>query len=85
VLVIVEFACKRVDAEPLKDKTAKRVLNGFVKIYRRGCIKPPTHRLEVDSGSEFTNEQMRNFFLNSLGILIRFGEPERYRQQSFAK
>jgi hypothetical protein len=55
-LVIIELACRRVDAEPLKDKTAERVLNGFVKIYRRGCIKPPTHRLEVDSGSEFTNE-----------------------------
>ncbi|GET50577.1 DDE-type integrase/transposase/recombinase [Rhizophagus irregularis DAOM 181602=DAOM 197198] len=56
-LVVVEVAGKRVDAEPLKDKTANRVLNGFVKIYRRNRIKPPTHRLEMDSGSEFTNEQ----------------------------
>ncbi|GET50449.1 chromobox protein homolog 3 [Rhizophagus irregularis DAOM 181602=DAOM 197198] len=39
------------------DKTANRVLNGFVKIYRRNRIKPPTHRLETDSGSEFTNDQ----------------------------
>ncbi|GBC29429.2 DDE-type integrase/transposase/recombinase [Rhizophagus irregularis DAOM 181602=DAOM 197198] len=56
-LVVVEVAGKRVDAEPLKDKTANRVLNGFVKIYRRNHIKPPTHRLETDSGSEFTNDQ----------------------------
>ncbi|GBC31217.2 chromo domain-containing protein LHP1-like [Rhizophagus irregularis DAOM 181602=DAOM 197198] len=56
-LVVVEVAGKRVDAEPLKDKTANRVLNGFVKIYRRNRIKPPTHRLETDSGSEFTNDQ----------------------------
>ncbi|CAB4439288.1 unnamed protein product [Rhizophagus irregularis] len=56
-LVVVEVAGKRVDAEPLKDKTAEKVLNGFVKIYQRGHIKPPTHRLETDSGSEFTNEQ----------------------------
>jgi hypothetical protein len=55
-LVIVELTCKRVDAEPLKDKTAKKALNRFVKIYRRGCIKPPIHRLEVDSSSEFTNK-----------------------------
>ncbi|GET66248.1 DDE-type integrase/transposase/recombinase [Rhizophagus irregularis DAOM 181602=DAOM 197198] len=55
--VVVEVAGKRVDAEPLKDKTANRVLNGFVKIYRRNRIKPPTHRLETDSGSEFTNDQ----------------------------
>ncbi|GET54166.1 chromo domain-containing protein LHP1-like [Rhizophagus irregularis DAOM 181602=DAOM 197198] len=66
-LVVVEVAGKRVDAEPLKDKTANRVLNGFVKIYRRNRIKPPTHRLETDSGSEFTNDQVRDFFLNSLG------------------
>ncbi|GBC47593.1 chromobox protein homolog 5-like [Rhizophagus irregularis DAOM 181602=DAOM 197198] len=66
-LVVVEVAGKRVDAEPLKDKTANRVLNGFVKIYRRNRIKPPTHRLETDSGSEFTNDQIRDFFLNSLG------------------
>ncbi|GET64415.1 DDE-type integrase/transposase/recombinase [Rhizophagus irregularis DAOM 181602=DAOM 197198] len=56
-LVVVEVAGKRVDAEPLKDKTANRVLNGFVKIYRRNRIKPPTHRLKTDSGSEFTNDQ----------------------------
>ncbi|GET66075.1 DDE-type integrase/transposase/recombinase [Rhizophagus irregularis DAOM 181602=DAOM 197198] len=56
-LVVVEVAGKRVDAEPLKDKTANRVLNGFVKIYRRNRIKPPTHRIETDSGSEFTNDQ----------------------------
>ncbi|GBC21605.2 DDE-type integrase/transposase/recombinase [Rhizophagus irregularis DAOM 181602=DAOM 197198] len=56
-LVVVEIAGKRVDAEPLKDKTANRVLNGFVKIYRRNRIKPPTHRIETDSGSEFTNDQ----------------------------
>ncbi|GET50873.1 DDE-type integrase/transposase/recombinase [Rhizophagus irregularis DAOM 181602=DAOM 197198] len=56
-LVLVEVAGKRVDAEPLKDKTANRVLNGFVKIYRRNRIKPPTHRIETDSRSEFTNDQ----------------------------
>ncbi|GBC45338.2 DDE-type integrase/transposase/recombinase [Rhizophagus irregularis DAOM 181602=DAOM 197198] len=56
-LIVVEVAGKRVDAELLKDKTANRVLNGFVKIYRRNRIKPPTHRMETDSGSEFTNDQ----------------------------
>ncbi|GET55856.1 DDE-type integrase/transposase/recombinase [Rhizophagus irregularis DAOM 181602=DAOM 197198] len=84
-LVVVKVAGKRVDAEPLKDKTANRVLNGFVKIYRRNRIKPPTHRLETDSGSEFTNNQVRDFFLNSLGVMIRFGEPGRHKQQSYAE
>ncbi|CAB4408488.1 unnamed protein product [Rhizophagus irregularis] len=84
-LVVVEVAGKRVDAEPLKDKTANRVLNGFVKIYRRNRIKHPTHRLETDSGSEFTNDQVRDFFLNSLGVMMRFGEPGRHKQQSYAE
>ncbi|GET66488.1 DDE-type integrase/transposase/recombinase [Rhizophagus irregularis DAOM 181602=DAOM 197198] len=84
-LVVVEVAGKRVDAEPLKDKTANRVLNGFVKIYRRNRIKPPTHRMETDSGSEFTNDQVRDFFLNSLGVMMRFGEPGRHKQQSYAE
>ncbi|GET54505.1 DDE-type integrase/transposase/recombinase [Rhizophagus irregularis DAOM 181602=DAOM 197198] len=84
-LVVVEVAGKRVDAEPLKDKTANRVLNGFVKIYRRNRIKPPTHRLETDSGSEFTNDQVRDFFLNSLGVMMRFGKPGRHKQQSYAE
>ncbi|CAB5380367.1 unnamed protein product [Rhizophagus irregularis] len=84
-LVVVEVAGKRVDAEPLKDKTANRVLNGFVKIYRRNHIKLPTHRMETDSGSEFTNDQVRDFFLNSLGVMMRFGEPGRHKQQSYAE
>ncbi|GBC18641.2 chromobox protein homolog 5-like [Rhizophagus irregularis DAOM 181602=DAOM 197198] len=62
-LVVVEVAGKRVDAEPLKDKTANR----------------------TDSGSEFTNDQVRDFFLNSLGVMMRFGEPGRHKQQSYAE
>jgi hypothetical protein len=84
-LIVVEIARRRVDAEPLKDKTAEKVLNGFVKIYQRGRIRPPTHRIETDSGSEFTNSQVRDFFLNSLGVMMRFGKPGRHRQQSYAE
>ncbi|PKC50963.1 hypothetical protein RhiirA1_484889, partial [Rhizophagus irregularis] len=84
-LVVVEVAGKRVDAEPLKDKNANRVLNGFVKIYRKNCIKPSTHRLETNSGSKFTNNQVHDFFLNSLGVMMRFGESGRHKQQSYAK
>lgn len=84
-LVVVEVTGKQVDIELLKDKTTNKVLNGFIKIYKRNCIKPPTHRLETDSGSEFTNDQICDFFLNSLEVIIRFGEPGRYKQQSYAK
>ncbi|GBB93882.1 hypothetical protein RclHR1_22470003 [Rhizophagus clarus] len=41
-LVVVEISRRRVDAEPIKNKTANSVLKAFIKIYGRGCIQPPT-------------------------------------------
>ena len=84
-LVLVELACRRVDGEPLKDKEAQTVLDAFKAIYQRGRIIPPTHRLEVDSGTEFNNELVRNFFTKEIGVLIRFGQPGRHRQQCYAE
>lgn len=84
-LVLVELAGRRVDGEPLKNKTSEAVFNAFIRIYRRGRIKPPISRLEVDSGKEFDNHLIRNFFINTIGVLIRFGERGRHRQQSFAE
>ena len=82
-LVLVELACRRVDGEPLKDKEAQTVLDAFKIIHQRGRIIPPTHRLEVDSGTEFNNELVRNFFTKEIGVLIRFGQPGRHRQQCY--
>src|SRR2546430_2151382 len=84
-LVLVELSRRRVDGELLKDKTAQTVLNAFKKIYQRGRIKHPTHRLEVDSGKEFDNELVCNLFTQTIRVLIRFGERGRHRQQSFAE
>ena len=38
-LVLVELASRRVDGEPLENKTSEAVFNGFIRIYRRGRIK----------------------------------------------
>src|ERR1700742_4671894 len=84
-LVLIELSRRRVDGEPIKDKTAQSVLNAFIKIYQRGRIKPPTHRLEVDSGREFDNELIRKLFTQTIGVLIRFGERGRHRQQSYVE
>jgi hypothetical protein len=84
-LVLVELACRRVDGEPLKDKEALTVLNAFKAIYERHRIIPPTHRIEVDSGTEFNNRLVRNFFTKEIGVLIRFGQTGRHRQQCFAE
>ena len=63
-LVVVELACRRVDAEPIRSKASTATLNAFKIIYRRGRITSPTHRLEVDNGTEFNNELVHNFFIN---------------------
>ena len=84
-LVLVELACRRVDGEPLKNKEAGTVLRAFRRIYKRGRIISPTHRLEVNNDTEFNNKLVRNFFINEIGIFMRFGQPERYRQQCYAE
>ena len=84
-LVLVEFACSRVDGEPLKNKEAGTVLRAFRRIYKRGRIIPPIHRLEVDNGTEFNNKLVCNFFINEIGILMRFGQPGRHRQQCYTE
>lgn len=84
-LVLVELACRRVDGEPIKDKESTTVLKAFKAIYRRGRIIPPTHKIEVDSGLEFNNWLVRTFFTYTVGVLIRFGQPGRHRQQCYAE
>ena len=72
-LVLVELACHQVDGEPLRNKEADTVLRAFRRIYKRSRIIPLTHRLEVDNGTEFNNELVHNFFINEIGVLMRFG------------
>ena len=38
-LVVVDNATRKVDAEPLKNKTAEAVLKAFVKIFNRGKFR----------------------------------------------
>jgi len=52
-LVVTDLATRRIDAEPLKTRTAQAVLDAFKHIYDRSVLKPPW-RLEVDGGREFT-------------------------------
>src|SRR5690242_13451292 len=53
-LVLVKLACRWVDGEPFRNKEAGTVLRAFRRIYKRGRIIPPTHRLEVDNGIDLT-------------------------------
>lgn len=77
-LVIVDLATRITDAEPIKTKTSKVVLEAIKKIYKRKYLKIPEY-LEVDSGKEFRGE-FETYFKNK--TTIREKEPGRHRQQS---
>ena len=57
ILVVVDIRTRLIDAEPLKNKMSKDILNGFNKIYKRslnGLEKPSI--IYTDSGGEFKNQ-----------------------------
>jgi len=80
-LVVVDVATRKVDAEPLKGKSADDVLNAFKKIYGR-VLKLPM-RLEVDSGGEFKGS-VKKYFTDK-GVFVRYGQPSRHRQQGLVE
>ena len=77
-LVVVDLATRITDAEPLKTKTAKAVLDAIKKIYKRKYLKQPDY-LEVDAGKEF-RDVFEKYFKNK--TIIRVKEAGRHRQQS---
>ena len=78
LLVIVDIATRKCDAEPMKKRDAKTTINALEKIFKRKVIKPPK-RLEVDSGSEFKGDFEKHF--KKFFEIFR-KETGRHRQQS---
>jgi len=78
LLVVVDIATRKVDAEPLKTKEATEVKKAMEKIYKRKTLKTPL-RLEVDSGKEFEGA-FSKYFKNMLQIVKKI--VGRHRQQS---
>jgi hypothetical protein len=78
LLVVVDIATRRTDAEPLKTKESKEVKLALQKIYKRKVLKKPL-RLEVDSGKEFKGE-FEKYYEKLLDIVTKI--VGRHRQQS---
>lgn len=78
LLVVVDIATRKVDAEPLKTKEATEVKKAMEKIYKRKILKTPL-RLEVDSGNEFEGAFSKHFS-RILDIVKKI--VGRHRQQS---
>ena len=81
-LVAVDLATRACDAEPLRGKTAKEVLEAFKKMYLRGPLTIP-QRLELDGGSEFKAEVGR--FFRDRGVFVRTSVPGRHTQQAMVE
>lgn len=81
-LVVVDGGTRHFDAEPLKTKNTKEVLEAFKKIYSRKLLSIPTN-LQVDSGKEFMGEVAKWFKDN--GTHVRVAKAGRHRQQALVE
>ena len=60
LLVIVDVASRKCDAEPMITRDTRATIKALEKIFKRGIIERP-QRLEVDAGSEFKGEFEKHF------------------------
>lgn len=82
-LTVADIGGKRhCDAEPIKTKESKEVLQAIQKIYSRKILQPPKG-LQCDSGSEFKGDFQAYF--KSKKIPIRYGKPDRHNQQAIVE
>lgn len=84
LLVVVDNASKRFDAEPLQDLKAESVLEAFKRIYKRKYVKMPKQRIELDGGSEFKNSEIQAYF-DKNNVEIRYAKAGRSRQQALVE
>jgi hypothetical protein len=82
LLVVVDLGSHFTDAEPLKSKTSKAVLEGFKAIYKRGVLDIP-REIDFDQGSEFKAD-VKEWFEHH-GSFIHVAKPYRHRQQGMVE
>lgn len=81
-LVVADIGSGLTDAEPMKDKKAKNILDGLKKIYARGTLKIPKV-LQVDAGNEFKGEVI--IYFKKKKVAIKVAKPNRHRQQAIVE
>ena len=82
LLIVVDIATNKIDAQPLKDRTSTAVKNGIEKIYNRDILKIP-FQLCVDPGSEFKGEF--EHYIESKKIYLKRGATNQHSQQAFVE
>lgn len=78
-LVVCDLGSRKTDAEPLKTKNSGEVVEAFRTIYKRNILNFPLSLIQTDPGTEFKNDQFKNYFKD---ISIRYGKVGRHRMQA---
>ena len=60
ILTVIDFFSKYSWCYPLKTKKSEEIINSFKDIFKKSKRKPSM--IQSDQGSEFTNNQIQNFF-----------------------
>ena len=82
ILVIVDAHSKKCDAEAIKNKLSKTVMNALIKIYKRGIVQEPKI-LSIDGGTEFKDEF--ETYCKKNNIILKVAHTNRHRQQSLVE
>ena len=83
ILVVVDAHNKKVDAEPLKNRSSNDIIEAFRKIYARPTLDIP-NIISFDSGAEFKNEDVKAYF-EKLHTRIKYALVNRHRQQALVE
>ena len=81
-LCAVDVASRYKEAEPLKTRTSKAVVNAMNKIYRRSPLRPPK-MLMIDKGSEFKGDLAAH--MQAIGVQIIYAEPGNHKAQGIVE
>ena len=81
-LVVIDMSSRLIDAEPLKNKDSKSVVDAIKKIYKRNILKQPS-QIDTDSGSEFKGDFHQ--YLKQNNIKHKVALPNRHSQVGLAE
>jgi hypothetical protein len=84
ILVVVDDHSRKMDAEKLKNKDSSAIVKAFEKIYNRNILQIPKDTIELDSGVEFKNSDVRNYF-DKHKVRIRFALVGRHRAEALVE
>jgi transposase InsO family protein len=84
LLVVIDIGSGAADARTLKDKTGATVLSNLKDIYAKKKYLSLPKRIQADSGSEFENNQFKDYF-HQLNVGIRYAATGRHSQQALVE